>query len=255
MLSGGKDHELRGASIKRIKETDNQHFIQLEADKCQSNQTTSFDGSTNATEFDYSRSLKEHRTYFGDHPTNRLRSCDPYSVGVDKLNSSHESIVSIGGYDDSTPMNGDNGSALSRGTKRRHTNDKISIDDDNSEEATAKAYKNNCNDGMLSNRFDYVGNFDVNGGSIRARNFDEMQSDEHQRLIDTNNSEYRDAGGSGAMTDDGRCGATAGAIAVDDNNGNHINVNYASSDDLNQTNTSEHDDKNLSGSDDESGGK
>lgn len=288
MFSGGKNHvnDLRCDTLKRIKTTDNQqfstkdHFHQLEADKCQSGNITlksldasSFNGSPGgAGEYEYSRSLKEHKQYFIDHTTNRRPPCDPYGINGDKLvNHSHEGFVTD--YDDAVSLNGDNskdyivsssgggggaptmnnnsdsGRTIShRSAKRKHLNENAAGDGDNGN-AIHKIYKTNCGDAtaMMSNKFDYMNNFD---GAIRPRSFDEMQNDEHQRMIEAADNEYRVGAGTGPSADDmngGRC--------PDDNNGNMINVNYASSDDLNQTNTSEHDDKNLSGSDDESGGK
>lgn len=273
-------NDLRCDTLKRIKTTDNQqfstkdHFHQLEADKCQSGNITlksldasPFNGSS-AIDYEYSRSLKEHKQYFVDHATNR-RPCDPYAMNGDKMaNHSHEGFVTD--YDDAISMNGDNskdyivsssgaatgaginnnsdnGRTNHRNAKRKHLNDN-SGDGDNGN-AIHKIYKNNCGDAaaMMPNKFDYMNNFD---GGIRPRSFDEMQNDEHQRMIEAAENEYRVGAGAGPSSDDmngGRC--------TDDTNGNIINVNYASSDDLNQTNTSEHDDKNLSGSDDETGGK
>lgn len=282
-------NDLRCDTLKRIKTTDNQqystkeHFHQLEADKCQSGNITlksldasSFNGSSAGIgDYEYTRSLKEHKQYFIDHATNR-RPCDPYAINGDKLvNHSHEGFVTD--YDDAISMNGDNskdymvssssgggsaginnnsdnGRTNHRNAKRKHLNDNNGGgsggggDGDNGN-AIHKIYKNNCSDAtaMMPTKFDYMNNFD---GGIRPRSFDEMQNEEHQRMIEATENEYRVGGGAGPSSDDmngGRC--------TDDNNGNMINVNYASSDDLNQTNTSEHDEKNLSGSDDESGGK
>lgn len=286
-ISGGKNHvnELRCDTLKRIKTTDNQqfstkeHFHQLEADKCQSGNitlksldTSSFNGSSIA-DYEYERSLKEHKQYFIDHATNR-RPCDPYAaINGDKLvNHSHEGFVTD--YDDAISMNGDNDNVSSSGgtsgtpmnnnsdnngrtnhrnVKRKHLNDNNDGGSGGSDNGNAihKIYKNNCGDAtaMMPNKFDYMNNFN---GSIRTRSFDEMQNDEHQRMIEAAENEYRVGGvGAGPLSDD----IVNGSRCTDDNNGNMINANYASSDDLNQTNTSEHDDKNMSGSDDESGGK
>lgn len=269
-------NDLRCDTLKRIKATDNQqfstkeHFHQLEADKCQSSNNTlkslggaSFNGgSIGAVDYEYGRSLKEHKQYFIDHATNR-RSCDPYAINGDKLlNHSHEGFVND--YDDAISMNGDNSkdyivttgprinnnsdngrTNLQRNAKRKHLSDSGG-DGDNGNAAIHKIYKNNCGDATAMMP-DYMNNFD---GGIRPRSFDEMQNNEHHRMIEAAENEYRVGAGAGPSSDDingGRC--------TDDNNGNMINVNYASSDDLNQTNTSEHDDKNLSESDDESGGK
>lgn len=274
-------NDLRCDTLKRIKTTDNQqfstkeHFNQLEADKCQSGNITlkSLDGSSfngsSAVEYEYNRSLKEHKQYFIDHATNR-RPCDPYAMNGDKMaNHSHEGFVTD--YDDAISMNGDNskdyivsssggatgtsinnnsdnGRTNHRNAKRKHLNDNGG-DGDNGN-AIHKIYKNNCGDtaAIMPNKFDYMNNFD---GGIRPRSFDEMQNEEHKRMIEAAENEYRVGGGAGPSSD----GMNGGGRCTDDNNGNIINVNYASSDDLNQTNTSEHDDKNLSGSDDETGGK
>lgn len=257
-------NDLRSDSIKRIKETDNQHltkdhFVQLEADKCQSGAA-----AVTAAEYDYNRSAKEHRQYFIDHMNRRI--CDPYGIAnnnTEKLNNSQDAGSLISDYDDSISINGDNskdfvmsyggggvsgsgtdadGNRLVRNHKRKHSTENT-IDSD----VTTKIYKNSINDVMqtMPNKFDYMNNFD---GNIRARNFEEIQNDEHHRMIGgATENDYRNSNsGTTTINDDSRCN--------DDNNGNHINVNYASSDDLNQTNTSEHDDKNMSGSDDENGG-
>lgn len=243
-------------SLRRIKEADNQHltkdhFVQLEADKCQSG-AAAFDASA---EYDYARSAKEQRQYF-DHSNRRI--CDPYGAAnnnTEKLSGSQDAASLVSDYDDSASVNGDNSkdfvvsyggdvdSARSvRNNKRKHSTENAGDGD-----VTNKMYKNSVSDAMqaMPGKFDYMNSFD---GGIRARSFDEIQGEEHQRMIGAAEGDYRGGGaGAGAMNDDSRCN--------DDNNGNHINVNYASSDDLNQTNTSEHDDKNLSGSDDENGGE
>lgn len=279
-FSGGRNHvnDLRSDALKRIRASDNQlitkeHFIRLEADKCQSG--SAYDQSTSgpAADYDYTQntaaSLKEHKSYFMEksyyNSDQRNRSCDAYgvdgsngSIGTnmnmgtnDKTNHSHEND-----FDESVSVNGDNylvsssgsvsntdnnrlNSTQLRNAKRKHAKDDTDCDKNS---VFHKMYKNNCGD-MMQNKFEYLSNFD----GIRPRNIDEMQNDDHHRMADASDGDYRNLPGemnanrcSGAGSDDG---AT------------NINVNYASSDDLNQTNTSEHDDKNLSGSDDESGGK
>lgn len=135
-----------------------------------------------------------------------------------------------------------------RAAKRKHAKDDPNGDSD-SNTVFHKMYKNNCGDMMMSNKFEYLSNFD----GIRPRNIDEMQNcDDPHSETDyrqlTNEMNANRGGSSG-----GGGGGNGGGSS--DDGGTNINVNYASSDDLNQTNTSEHDDKNLSGSDDESGGE
>lgn len=269
-------NDLRCDTLKRIKSSDNQqystkeHFHQLDTvDKCQSggNITSSFNGSTvGVVDYDYNnhRALKEPKPYFIDHATNRMPS---YAVNGDKLvNHSHEGFVTD--YDDTISMNGDNskeyivsssgnnggnvvgtnnnmdnGRTNHRNAKRKHLND--GSGGGGGGDDAHKMYKNNCGDttAMMPNKFDYMSNFD--GSGIRPRSFDEIQN---ERMMEATENEYRIGGNAETSVDDmngGRC--------TDERNGNMIN--YASSDDLNQTNTSEHDEKNLSASDDESGGK
>lgn len=291
MLSGGKNHvnDLRSDALKRIRASDNQlitkeHFIRLEADKCQSG--SAYDQSTSGpvTDYDYTpnvAALKEHKSYFMEksyyNSDQRNRPCiDSYGgggggggVGVDgsngsigtnvndKNNHSHEND-----FDESVSMNGDNYLVSSSGgvnntdnnrlnsthrnAKRKHAKDDAGADSENNS-VFHKMYKNNCGD-IMQNKFEYLSNFD----GIRPRNIDEMQNDDHHRMVDGSDGDYRN------MNNDmnsNRCGGGGGGGGGSDDGATNINVNYASSDDLNQTNTSEHDDKNLSGSDDENGGK
>lgn len=250
-------NDLRSDTLKRIKASDNQlimkeHLIRLENDKCQSNQ---------GLHYDYNHSggtLKDHKPYFMDDSyysmEQRTRPCDPYSmVAGDLANGS-----SIG----PTSGNGGNNQIGNNSTDKQNHNtshesyandydDSISMNGDNSKDYLVTSSGGSGNsDHIKSHRnikrtkFDYLNSFDA----IRPRNVDEMQNDEHQRLTDGSNNDYR----VNISNDNNqeRCGGGGSS----DDNGTNINVNYASSDDLNQTNTSEHDDKNLSGSDDESGG-
>lgn len=93
-----------------------------------------------------------------------------------------------------------------------------------------------------NNSADYIG--------IRARNCDNVQNEEYNRLnaSEEHNSRIIEDGGGGGGGGSG--GAGSGSV------GGSGNVNYASSDDLNQTNSSEHGGEKgvLSGSDDESTG-
>lgn len=86
--------------------------------------------------------------------------------------------------------------------------------------------------GTNKTNYDYMKNFD----GIRARSFEEIQNDElkHQRMM-TGSQEYRIEETN--KTIDESCGTN----------------NYASSEDLNQTNSSEQGEKITSGSDDEGG--
>ncbi|XP_055315481.1 retinal homeobox protein Rx [Sitodiplosis mosellana] len=285
LLDGGKNHvnDLRSDALKRIRASDNQlitkeHFIRFEADKCQSG--SAYDQSTTGpvnADYDYSQNvaaLKEHKSYFMEksyyNSDQRNRPCiDSYSGGGgdgggggvdgnngnigtnvnttanDKNNHSHEND-----FDESVSMNGDNYlvsssgntdnnrlNSIHRNTKRKHAKDDAGADSDNNS-VFHKMYKNNCGD-IMQNKFEYLSNFD----GIRPRNIDEMQNDDH-RISD---GDYRNIS---SELNANRCGAGGGGS---DDGATNINVNYASSDDLNQTNTSEHDDKNLSGSEDESG--
>ena len=177
--------------------------------------------------------------------------------GGDNYHSGNASSGSGGGGGGGTVNNNDSNrlNSTHRATKRKHAKDDPSGDSD-SNTVFHKMYKNNCGDMMMSNKFEYLSNFD----GIRPRNIDEMQNcDDQHRLGGDSDTDYRQlanemnanrCGGGG-----GGGGGNGGGGGSSDDGGTNINVNYASSDDLNQTNTSEHDDKNLSGSDDESGGK
>lgn len=251
---GGKNHvnDLRSDALKRIKASDNQlimkeHLIRLENDKCQSNQ---------GLHYDYNHSggaLKDHKPYFMEDSyystEQRTRSCNPYSMAAgDSVNGS------IGPTNDGSTNNNQIGN---NATDKQNQNashdsyandydDSISMNGDNSKDYLVTSSGGSGNSDHIKThrnikrtKFDYLNSFDA----IRPRNIDEMQNDEHQRLIDGSNNDYR----VNVPNDNNQGGSS-------DDNGTNINVNYASSDDLNQTNTSEHDDKNLSGSDDESGG-
>lgn len=253
-------NDLRSDALKRIKASDNhqimkEHLIRLENDKCQSNQ---------GFHYDYNHSggpLKDHKPYFMEDSyystEQRTRPCDdPYSMAAgDSVNGS------IGPISGSTGGNNQIGNMAT--VKQNHNtshdsyandyDDSISMNGDNSKDYLVTSSGGSGNSDHIKphrnvnkrTKFDYLNSFDA----IRPRNIDEMQNDEHHRLItDATNNDYR----VNATNDNNqeRCGGGGSS----DDNGTNINVNYASSDDLNQTNTSEHDDKNLSGSDDESGG-
>lgn len=280
-ISGGKNHvnDLRSDALKRIRASDNQlitkeHFIRLDGDKCQSGSAYDQSQSGPVVDYDYSQNpaLKEHKSYFMEksyyNSDQRNRPCDSYGVDGSngnigpnpnpiintnelKNNHSHETD-----FDETVSMNGDNylvsssgsgnstdnsriNTTTNRGTRRKHTKDDAITDADNNT-VFHKMYKNNCGD-IIQNKFEYLSNFD----GIRPRNIDEMQNDDHHRMGEGSDADYRNMA---SDINTNRCGGSS------DDGGNNINVNYASSDDLNHTNTSEHDDKNLSGSDDESGG-
>lgn len=291
MFLGGKNHvnDLRSDALKRIRASDNQlitkeHFIRLEADKCQSVGNV-YDQSGPVTDFDYSPnaagSLKEHKSYFMEksyyNSDQRNRPCDSYGSGgggggsIDGSNGNIGSISNANDknnhshhendFDESISMNGDNylvsssgnvsntdnnrlNSTTHRNAKRKHAKDDSNAEGDNNS-VFHKMYKNNCGD-IMQSKFEYLSSFD----GIRPRNIDEMQNDDHHRMVDGSDNDYRSMSG-----DLNANRGVGGGNGSSDDGATNINVNYASSDDLNQTNTSEHDDKNLSGSDDESGGK
>lgn len=269
---------MRSDALKRIRASDNQlmskeHFLRMEADKCQSNnalhqlksnnESIGYDQSPpNSLVNDY-----EHKAYLADkscYADARSRPCDAY--GADGNNgivagTTDKNMVANdnygGDYEDAASLNGDNGKdylvssssgnvngdRYNRHPKRKHGKDMdASVDMDNNK-VFYQMYKNNCGEAaaMPANKFDYMTHFD----GIRARSIGDMQNDDQHSVNNVSDGDYRIN-----VTDDmsNRCSASS------DDNGANINVNYASSDDLNQTNTSEHDDKNLSGSDDEGGG-
>lgn len=235
---------------------------------------STFEAATANTDFDFVRQIKENKPYFIDSnytnntENHRDAKCDSYECGNDKNNDKngqqmHECYVND--YEDSLSMNGDNSKDLlvanggsnglgignraraniEGGVKRKHF-DEIIVDSDNND--IHKIYKSGCGDGtpMGPNKFDYMKSFD----SLRPRNFEEIQSDEHHRMMAVSSA------GSGNTGPDYRVNSSDehGSRCGDDGAGN-LNVSYASSDDLNQANTSEHDDKAMSGSDDEGAGE
>lgn len=236
---------------------------------------TTFGSAAANADFEYVRQIKENKPYFIDsnytNNTDNHREppqCDSYECGNDKNNDKngqqmHECYVND--YDDSLSMNGDNskdllvtssgngGTAIGNrsraqadgGVKRKHF-DEIIVDSDNND--IHKIYKSGCGDAtpMGPNKFDYMKGFD----SLRPRNFEEIQSDEHHRLMAVSSGGSGNAGGDYRVNSSDEHGSRCG-----DDGGANLNVSYASSDDLNQTNASEHDDKVMSGSDDEGGGE
>ena len=142
-----------------------------------------------------------------------------------------ESSDQVGGGGNATNADGDARPGHSKRTLKEKHFDSAVADSDNSDAHTV--YKTS-GDSMNRNKFDF----------IRARNFDEMQNGsataDHGGLV------YQTGGANGTNEpNNGRAG--------DDATGH---VNYASSDDLNQTNAaSDHDDKMCSGSEDEGGGE
>lgn len=283
-FTGGKNHmnDMRSDALKRFRASDSQlltkeNFLRIEADKCQSNnamqhlksgtsESSAYDQSPTNLINDYEQKsyLADNKSYYVDA---RGRPCDAYGVdgnnGIssgasDKNGATHENYSAD--YDDAGSLNGDsnkeylvssssgsvNGdrfNASHRNLRRKHGKDDGSVDMDNNK-VFYKMYKNNCGEAATipPTKFDYMNSFD----GIRARSLGDMQNDDQQSGNNASENDYRIN-----VTDDmsNRCSASS------DDNGANINVNYASSDDLNQTNTSEHDDKNMSGSDDEGGGK
>lgn len=201
---------------------------------------TSADSGTN---LEYVRNLKENNKYVIDPNSayggaNRefcnLNECiNNGATDKESNESGHLYDDNVNEFDDSLSNNGDNSKELidTNTTKRQR------FDDINDMNGMLK-YKNNGDGTIKGSTFDYMKSFE----GIRARNFDDIQNDEHQRLM-PGSGEYR-------------LNATSDELNRNcDENGASASVNYASSDDLNQTNSSDHGDKVLSGSDDESNGK
>ncbi len=200
---------------------------------------TSVDSSSS---LEYVRNLKENNKYIidansgyggGNREFCNLNECVNNGVVTDKESneSGHLYDENVNEFDDSLSNHGDNSKELidTNSTKRQR------FDDINDMNGMLK-YKNN-GDGTKGSSFDYMKSFE----GIRARNFDDIQNDEHQRML-PNSGDYR-------------LNATSDELNRNcDENGASGNVNYASSDDLNQTNSSDHGDKILSGSEDESNG-
>lgn len=259
---------------------------QLDSDKYHANyishlkslDASSFDSASATADFDYVRQIKETKQYFidsnyGSNTTNhREPPCDTYDCSSDKNTDKNGQQVHDGyvnDYDDSQSMNGDNSKDLlvtssgaggnrsdtDGGVKRKHFDD-IIVDSDNND--IHKMYKSGCGDagtvpaaaGMGPNKFDYMKGFD----GIRPRSFEEIQSDEHHRLVAVSSGGGGVGGGGAGDYRVNSSDEQVGNRCNEDSTAN-ISVSYASSDDLNQTNASEHDDKNLSGSDDEGGGE
>lgn len=180
----------------------------------------SSDGGLDASpEMEYIKNLKENNKYFIDGnypPTNR----DFFPNNNDNHLNKETTKVGHAVYDENT----------------NEFDDSISNNGDSVKDLSPVGLKRKSFDD------DYLKNFE----SIRARNFDEMQqqdSAKHQRLASGGGAggganEYRGIG----MMEQNKLG--------DDNDSN---VNYASSEDLNQTNSIEGGEKITSGSDDEGG--
>ncbi|XP_037034880.1 retinal homeobox protein Rx isoform X2 [Bradysia coprophila] len=244
--------DLRCAALNNLIGTDNQmltktHFNHLEpVDKyhqlnysahLKNIDLTSSDSGTN---LEYVRNLKENNKYVID-PNNAYGSANREFCNLNEcLNngatdkesneSGHLYDDNVNEFDDSLSNNGDNSKELidTNSTKRQR------FDEINDMNGMLK-YKNNGDGTIKGSSFDYMKSFE----GIRARNFDDIQNDEHQRLL-PGSGEYR-------------LNATSDELNRNcDENGASASVNYASSDDLNQTNSSDHGDKVLSGSEDES---
>lgn len=224
--------------------------------------------STVASELEYLRSLKENNKYltsevsalnqlgtlpsgYGSGITNGVGNCSTgrnFSSSNDFMNlnnrelngqSEQERLVNSNSgysnddngqdYDDSMhSLNGTSGNnTVKMDTNKRKHYDEMSLH--------SPKYKNLDGDksvkGGNPTNYDYMKNFD----GIRTRNFDEMQCDE------TNRHDY-------VRQSDEQLG---GRSSNDVNDVSDLRLNYASSEDLNQTNSSEHGEKNSSGSDDE----
>lgn len=201
---------------------------------------TSVDSGTN---LEYVRNLKENNKYVID-PNNaygnanrefcNLNEClNNGTTDKESNESGHLYDDNVNEFDDSLSNNGDNSKELidtNNSTKRPR------FDEINDMNGMLK-YKNNSDGTIKGSSFDYMKSFE----GIRARNFDDIQNDDHQRLL-PGSGEYRLNAPSDELNRN--C----------DENGASASVNYASSDDLNQTNSSDHGDKVLSGSEDESNG-
>lgn len=274
-------NDMRSDALKRFRASDSQlltkeNFLRTDADKCQSNlnhlkggpiEPNAYDQSPTNLINDYEQKayLADNKSYYVDA---RGRPCDAYGAdgnnGImaggasDKSSAAHDNYAAD--YDDagssngdsnkdylvsssSGSVNGDRFGATHRSLRRKHGKDDGPVDMDNNK-VFYKMYKNNCGEAATipPTKFDYMNTFD----GIRARSIGDMQTDDQHSGNNASDNDYRIN-----VTDDmtNRCSASS------DDNGANINVNYASSDDLNQTNTSEHDDKNMSGSDDDGGGK
>lgn len=285
---------LRYGVLKRMKAIDNPMITALDSDKYASNyishlkqfDASTFDSTTPPTDFDYVRHIKESKQYFIDanYGNNRENHGEPgcESYHCDKGNAErnngqrqqqqqmHDGYAND--YDDSLSMSGENSKDLlvvttsnsgssndgarnqrshadsAIGVKRKHF-DEIIVDGDNND--IHKMYKADAAAaaGLGPNKFDYMKNFD----GIRPRNIEEIQNDDHHRMMSVATA----IGGGPVAGSDYRINSPSdenGSRCGEDGNTN-VNVSYASSDDLNQTNASEHDDKMMSGSDDEGGGE
>lgn len=231
------------------------------------NESGGYDQSPTGLLNDYeAKAYLADKSYYVDAARNR--PCDSYDAdgnngigsGInDKNGVAHDNYSTD--YDDGASLNGDNNkdylvknsSGIVNGDRfnAQHHRDlrrKLSKDDTNvdieNNKVFYKMYKNNCGDAgtLPPNKFDYLNSFD----GIRARSISDMQQNDEQHAANASDSDYRIN-----VTDD----MVNRRSASSDDNGANINVSYASSDDLNQANTSEHGDKTLSGSDDDGGGK
>lgn len=245
---------------------------QLDADKYNLNYAahlkhidiSSLDVSS-ANELEYVRNLKENNKYFVESttnyaqvpptPTQSVHRGEQYSssgipnhngLGAeDKTDESQQRLQhgytddNVIEFEDSMSNNGDSGKESSGTGKRKR------FDDMDAAAEMQLKYKG-VDMGKVANSFEYMKSFD----GIRARNFEDIQNEEqqqqHHRMM--NGTVSGGGAGSGVGSD------------YREEHGNRVidesNVNYASSDDLNlTTNSSDHGEKAMSGSDDESTSK
>lgn len=227
-------------------------FIQLDAtDKYQhlnySAQLKSIDIATNEVnnEFEYMRNLKENNKYFvksnysnqkrdfnnsiecGESEINKICGDDSQEKHInDEQNTLYDDNVAD--FEDS--MSNNDRDMMGTSCKSGNINLKRKRFNNIMDEANGMLkYKNNsiCGDDLKSG-FDCIKNFE----DIRSRNCDGVQNDDYNRQNSVDGHNNRN----------------------NDDAGVNSNINYASSDDLNQTNSSEICDKGLSGSEDESTG-
>lgn len=193
----------------------------------------------------YMRNLKESNKYFLD--ANYRNYCKNIqeiqsnaSLGLAKMFSS-PSHQSTKDYDETIPStqmmpNDDSTSDLTDLSPKNGESTNIDTENYHYLQSSSSSLNNeSAEKSIKSNNYGYVKNFDT----IRARQLDEMQNN-----CDMNNH-HQESGNNNNNSSSNKLGNV-----VDECSSNEMR-NYASSDDLNQTMSSERDDKMGSGSDDE----